>query len=163
MNSWKINRYVESRLVLVETEWHGSCSWDRHGPTEVLMAAMGVKNVWITLYIFYIPPSRNVLPVTINHSIIITDSRSLEDQGMTKSLSKMVKAENFMAGLMAVENNSHLKKNLKESCSLFRQPSWNFLTKVRNPVRKKKKKSLEELFSLSRDVSTLQLLLEKKF
>jgi hypothetical protein len=56
------------------------CPWDwasRHGPPQVSMAALGVRFVCIIVYIFYIPSSRNVLPVDINDSMTIRDSMSL--------------------------------------------------------------------------------------
>jgi hypothetical protein len=34
-------------------------------------AAMGMRLIWIIMYMFYILPLRNVLPVNINDSMII--------------------------------------------------------------------------------------------
>jgi hypothetical protein len=42
------------------------------------MAAMGIRLVCIMLYIFYIPFSRNILPVNINDTMIIRNSMSQE-------------------------------------------------------------------------------------
>jgi hypothetical protein len=35
------------------------------------MAALGVGLLWITVYTFYALPSRSVLPVTVNDSMVV--------------------------------------------------------------------------------------------
>jgi hypothetical protein len=39
------------------------------------MAAMGLRLVSVIIYIFYLLPSRNILPVNVNDSMIIRDRR----------------------------------------------------------------------------------------
>jgi hypothetical protein len=62
-------------------------TWDRasrHGPPQVSTTGVGAIPVCIIMYIFYIPPSRNVLPVNINDCMIIRDNMSLKGEGVTK-------------------------------------------------------------------------------
>lgn len=42
------------------------------------MAAPGIRVVYIVMYIFYIPPLRNVLLVNVNDSMIIGHSKAQE-------------------------------------------------------------------------------------
>jgi hypothetical protein len=39
-------------------------------------------------YVYYIPPSRNVLPVKVNNSMIIRDSKSAGGQGVANVSAK---------------------------------------------------------------------------
>jgi hypothetical protein len=66
-----------SCMALVGTEGHGPCPWARASrcvPPPVSTAAVGIRLVFIVMYIFYISPSRNVLPIKVNDSMIIRDS-----------------------------------------------------------------------------------------
>jgi hypothetical protein len=44
-----------------------------HEPSQVSMAAMGRRLICVILYIFYVPLSKNALPVNINGSVVIID------------------------------------------------------------------------------------------
>jgi hypothetical protein len=46
------------------------------------MTAVGIRGVYIIMRIFYVPPSRNVLPVNINDSMMTKDSTSQGDEGV---------------------------------------------------------------------------------
>ena len=52
------------------------------------MTAVGIRGVYIIMRIFYVPPSRNVLPVNVNDFIIIRDSMSLGGKGVANVSAK---------------------------------------------------------------------------
>jgi hypothetical protein len=52
------------------------------------MAAVGIRLVYIIMYIFYVPPLRNVLSVNINDSMMIRDSRIIGGKGVAIVLAK---------------------------------------------------------------------------
>jgi hypothetical protein len=52
------------------------------------MAAVGIRLVCMIMYVFYVPPSRNVLPVNVNDFIIIRDSMSLGGKGVANVSAK---------------------------------------------------------------------------
>ena len=43
---------------------------------------MGVRLICVIMYKFYVPPSRDVLPVNVNDSMIIRDCGSLGGKGV---------------------------------------------------------------------------------
>jgi hypothetical protein len=51
-----------------------------------MMETMGIRLGYIIMYIFYIPPLRNILPVKANNSMIIRDSSSQGEEGMANVL-----------------------------------------------------------------------------
>lgn len=65
---------------------------------------MGIMLVYITMYMFYIPPSRNVLPVNINDCMISQDSMSLEAKVWQMS-QQMVNSSTFRTSLKVVDKN----------------------------------------------------------
>lgn len=56
------------------------------------------------MYMFYIPPSRNVLPVNINDCMISQDSMSLEAKVWQMS-QQMVNSSTFRTSLKVVDKN----------------------------------------------------------
>jgi hypothetical protein len=76
-------------MALIRTECHGSCPWSRasrHGPPQTPMAAVGIRLVCIIMYVFYVPPSRNVL--LVNNSMINRDSTSHGGEGVANVSAK---------------------------------------------------------------------------
>lgn len=46
------------------------------------MAAVGIRLVYIIMYVFLVPPSRNDLAFNVNDPLIIRGSSSLTDKGV---------------------------------------------------------------------------------
>lgn len=73
---------AESSTVLVGRERHGSCLWARaHRPPGMWVSALVLRLVCIIMYMFYTPPLRKVLII----------SMSLEGEGVPKVLAKWKK------------------------------------------------------------------------
>ena len=76
---------AQAGMALIGTECYGFCPWDRtsrHGPPWVLVAVMSIWHICIIMYTFYVPTSRNIFPINVNDSMIIRDSKSLDDEGV---------------------------------------------------------------------------------
>ena len=52
------------------------------------VSAVGLRLVSVIIYIFYLLPSRNILPVNVNDSMIIRDSTSPGGKGMASVSTK---------------------------------------------------------------------------
>lgn len=69
------------------------------GPVDVGLQECGChghKACCITMYIFYLPPLRNVLPVNVNDSMIIWDSKSLGGDGVANVSAKCLRLRNYI-------------------------------------------------------------------
>jgi hypothetical protein len=73
------------------------------------MAAIGIRLVCIIMYIFYIPPLSNVLPINVNDPMIIRDSMSPGDE-VVANVSAKLNAGTFRTAFNAVEKDS---KNMR--------------------------------------------------
>ena len=104
--------YMPSDETLMGTEWLGSCPWDRASTKapRVRMAAIGIRLVCIIMYIFYIPPLSNVLPINVNDPMIIRDSMSPGDE-VVANVSAKLNAGTFRTAFKAVGKNS---KNMSQ-------------------------------------------------
>jgi hypothetical protein len=65
-----------------------------------------VRFAYIIMYIIFVPPSRNTLPVSVNDSLLIRDSSRLGGKGVASVSAKSVNTGTFRTALKAVGKNS---------------------------------------------------------
>ena len=78
-----------------------------HGPPQVLMVARHEACLYNNVHnLLYVPPSGDILPTKVKHSMIIKGRMSPGGKGVSNVLSKMVNIVTFRTTIKALGKNS---------------------------------------------------------